>query len=120
MGSPCSAPGRAGRRADCPDRVHARGNERAARALDNQLQRAVNLCLGAALSTIGLTVPAVLGIGLITGQPVILGLDLAEVTLLALPWMLSTITFSGARTTVLQGAVHLVLFFVYLVLIFSP
>ena len=89
-------------------------------ALDNQLQRAVNLCLGAALSTIGLTVPAVLGIGLITGQPVILGLDFAEVTLLALTLVLSTITFSGARTTVLQGAVHLVLFFVYLVLIFSP
>ena len=89
-------------------------------ALDNQLQRAVNLCLGAALSTIGLTVPAVLGIGLITGQQVILGLDFAEVTLLALTLVLSTITFSGARTTVLQGAVHLVLFFVYVVLIFSP
>jgi Ca2+:H+ antiporter len=89
-------------------------------ALDNQLQRAVNLCLGGALSTIGLTVPAVLGIGLITGQPVILGLDLADVTLLALTLALSTLTFSGARTTVLQGAVHLVLFFVYVVLIFSP
>jgi Ca2+:H+ antiporter len=89
-------------------------------AIDNQLQRAVNLCLGAALSTIGLTVPAVLGIGLITGQPVILGLDLADVTLLALTLALSTLTFSGSRTTVLQGAVHLVLFFVYLVLIFSP
>ena len=76
-------------------------------ALDNQLQRAVNLCLGAALSTIGLTVPAVLGIGLITGQPVILGLDFAGVTLLALSLVLSTITFSGSRTTVLQGAVHL-------------
>jgi Ca2+:H+ antiporter len=89
-------------------------------ALDNQLQRAVNLCLGAALSTIGLTVPAVLGIGLLTGQPVVLGLDLADVTLLALTLVLSTITFSGSRTTVLQGAVHLVLFFVYVVLIFSP
>ena len=41
-------------------------------------------------------------------------------TLLALTLMLSTITFSGARTTVLEGAVHLVLFLVYLVLIFSP
>jgi Ca2+:H+ antiporter len=89
-------------------------------ALDNQLQRAVNLCLGAALSTIGLTVPAVLGIGLITEQPVVLGLAPAEVTLLALTLVLSTITFSGAHTTVLQGAVHLVLFFVYLVLVFSP
>jgi len=89
-------------------------------ALGNQLQRAVNLCLGAALSTIGLTVPAVLGIGLITGQPVMLGLSPAEMTLLAVTLALSLLTFSGSRTTILQGAVHLVLFFVYIVLIFSP
>jgi Ca2+:H+ antiporter len=89
-------------------------------ALANQLQRAVNLCLGAALSTIGLTVPAVLGIGLITGQPVILGLSPSEMTLLAATLAVSMLTFSVARTTVLEGAVHLVLFFVYVVLIFSP
>jgi Ca2+:H+ antiporter len=89
-------------------------------ALANQLQRAVNLCLGAALSTIALTVPAVLGIGLITGQPVILGLNSAEMTLLAVTLALSMVTFGGSRTTVLEGAVHLLLFFVYIVLIFSP
>jgi Ca2+:H+ antiporter len=89
-------------------------------ALANQLQRAVNLCLGAALSTIALTVPAVLGIGLITGQPVILGLNSTETTLLAVTLALSMVTFSGSRTTVLEGAVHLVLFLVYIVLIFSP
>ena len=44
-------------------------------ALANQLQRAVNVCLGSALATIGLTIPAVLAIGLITGQEVHLGLD---------------------------------------------
>jgi Ca2+:H+ antiporter len=80
----------------------------------------MNLCLGAALSTIGLTVPAVLGIDLLTGQSVIMGLSLAEMTLLAVTPVLSTLTFSGPRTTVLEGAVHLVLFFVYIVLIFSP
>jgi len=89
-------------------------------ALANQLQRAVNLCLGAALSTIGLTVPAVLAIGLITGQPVILGLSPAEMVLLAVTLAVSMLTFSVQRTTVLEGAVHLVLFFVYIVLIFSP
>jgi Ca2+:H+ antiporter len=89
-------------------------------ALANQLQRAVNLCLGAALSTIGLTVPAVLGIGLVTGQTVKLGLTSAQMTLLAVTLALSMITFSGSRTTVLEGAVHLVLFFFYIVLIFSP
>lgn len=86
----------------------------------NQLQRAINLCLGAATSTIGLTVPAVLAIGLLTDQTVVLGLAPTEMTLLAVTLILSTLTFSGTRTTVLEGAVHLVLFFVYLTLIFSP
>jgi Ca2+:H+ antiporter len=86
----------------------------------NELQRAINLCLGAATSTVGLTVPAILTIGLLTGQTVVLGLKPTEMTLLAVTLILSTQTFSGSRTTVLEGAVHLVLFFVYLVLIFSP
>lgn len=89
-------------------------------AIDNQLQRAVNLCLGAALSTIGLTVPAVLGIGLVTGQTVVLGVDPASMVLLTVTLAISMLTFSGSPTTVLEGAVHLVLFFVYLVLLFSP
>ena len=89
-------------------------------ALDNQLQRAVNLCLGAATSTIGLTVPAVIGIGLVTGQLVVLGIDNTSAVLLATTLLLSVLTFCGARTTVLEGAVHLVMFGVYIVLIFSP
>jgi Ca2+:H+ antiporter len=89
-------------------------------ALGNQLQRSVNLCLGASASTIGLTVPAILAIGLVTGQTIVLGLEPAEIVLLAVTLMLSTITFSGPRTTMLEGAVHLVIFFVYIVLIFSP
>jgi Ca2+:H+ antiporter len=89
-------------------------------ALDDQLQRSINLCLGASASTIGLTVPAILGIGLATGKPVVLGLDPTGTTLLALTLLLSTLTFSGPRTTVLEGTVHLVVFLVYIVLIFSP
>ena len=86
----------------------------------NELQRAINLCLGAATSTVGLTVPAILAVGLLTDQKVVLGLAPTEMTLLAVTLILSTLTFSGTRTTVLEGAVHLVLFFVYLTLIFSP
>jgi Ca2+:H+ antiporter len=89
-------------------------------ALDNRLQRAVNLCLGGALSTIGLTVPAVVGAGWITGQPVVLGVDPSEMVLLTVTLGLSVLTFIGPRTTVLEGAVHLVVFLVYVVLIFSP
>ncbi len=86
----------------------------------NQLQRAINLCLGAAASTLGLTVPAVLAIGLITGQPVVLGLSATNMVILAMTLLLSTLTFTGTRTTMLEGAVHLAVFFVFLVLVFSP
>ena len=86
----------------------------------NHLQRSVNLLLGTALSTIGLTVPAVLAIGLVTGEAVILGVDEVQMVLLILTLLLSAITFGGGRTNLLQGAVHLVIFFAYLVLVFSP
>lgn len=86
----------------------------------NQLTRAINLCLGAAASTLGLTVPAVLVIGLATGQAVVLGLSPANMILLALTLVLNTLTFSGPRTTMLEGAVHLSVFCVFLVLVFSP
>jgi Ca2+:H+ antiporter len=89
-------------------------------AYRNQLQRTVNLCLGACLSTVGLTLPAVLTIGLITGRDVLLGVDSTGIVLLTLTLVLSIVTFSGPRTTVLEGAVHLLVFFVYVVLIFSP
>ncbi|MBB3225549.1 Ca2+:H+ antiporter [Luteibacter sp. Sphag1AF] len=86
----------------------------------DQLTRAINLCLGAAASTVGLTVPAVLAIGLFTGQSVVLGLPPASIVLLAATLILSALTFSGWRTTMLEGAVHLSMFVVFLVLTFSP
>lgn len=89
-------------------------------ALANRVQRSVNICLGSALATISLTVPAVLTIGLVTGQRVVLGLDEAELVLLLLTMVLSMLTLGGERTNMLHGAVHLVIFAVYLVLIFSP
>ncbi|WP_420404328.1 calcium:proton antiporter [Nisaea sp.] len=91
---------------------------RAARS--NRLQRSINLLLGSALSTIGLTVPAVLAIGLVFGETIVLGLDDASMVILILTLMMSNLTFGGIRTSVLQGAVHLVLFCAYVMLIFSP
>ncbi|MHA6202912.1 calcium:proton antiporter [Dyella soli] len=86
----------------------------------DQLTRAINLCLGGAASTVGLTVPAVLAIGLWTGKSVVLGLPPASIVLLASTLVLSGLTFSGWRTTMLEGAVHLSMFAVFLVLVFSP
>jgi Ca2+:H+ antiporter len=88
-------------------------------AFADQLQRAVNISLGSALATIGLTVPAVLVIGLVTGHPVILGLQHTDFVLLLLTLAVSIVTFASGRTNVMQGAVHLLLFGAYLLLMFE-
>ena len=88
-------------------------------ALANELQRSVNILLGSVLASIGLTIPAVLVIGYATGQTITLGLDAIDSTLLLLTLALSTLTFAAARTNVLLGAVHLLLFFAYLMFIFE-
>ncbi len=88
-------------------------------AIKNQLQRSVNILLGSVLATIGLTIPAVLTIGLITGKTVHLGLNAADSILLMLTLILSMLTFSNNRTNVLVGAVHLLLFLAYIMLLFE-
>jgi Ca2+:H+ antiporter len=68
----------------------------------------------------GIILPIILGIGLVTGQTIIMGVTPAEVILLALTLVLAALTFSGPRTTLLEGAAHLAIFVMYIVLMFSP
>lgn len=91
---------------------------KAARA--DSLQRSVNICLGSALSTMGLTIPVVLAIGFLTGHQIILGLSDVSIVMLATTLLVSILTFTGRATNVLQGLVHLVLFGVFLVLAVHP
>ena len=88
-------------------------------ARDNQLQRSVNIGLGSALATIGLTIPAVLVISGVTGESIVLGLGAADVVLLTLTLAVSLVTFISQRTNFLLGAVHLALFATYVVMIFD-
>jgi Ca2+:H+ antiporter len=88
-------------------------------ALANHLQRSVNILLGLVLADISMTIPAVLSMGFITGQTVILGLDAVDSILLLLTLALSTLTLASDRTNVLHGAVHLLLFLAYLMLMFE-
>jgi len=88
-------------------------------ARDDQLQRSVNIALGSALATIGLTIPAVLTISAITGEGIVLGLGASDVVLLILTLAVSLVTFISQRTNFLQGAVHLALFATYVVMIFD-
>ena len=86
----------------------------AARA--NRLQTSMNLALGSALASIGLTIPTVAAVFIWVGQPLTLGIGPMETVLLALTLLVSTLTLSQGRTTVLHGVVHLSLFAAYLFL----
>ncbi|MBB1140488.1 calcium:proton antiporter [Myroides sp. WP-1] len=89
-------------------------------ALNNEFQRAINLCHGAFVSTVGLTIPAVLIMGLITGKTVLFGMNPTEIILFVITLLLSLMTFIGKRTTPIMGMMHLVLFAVFMLLIFNP
>lgn len=91
---------------------------RAARA--NRLQTSLNLALGSALASIGLTIPAVAFAAVWLGLPLTLGLDSKDLVLLALTFMVGSITLAHGRTSMMQGAVHLVIFAAFLFLALVP
>jgi Ca2+:H+ antiporter len=80
----------------------------------NRLQTSLNLTLGSALASIGLTIPAVAIISLVNAQTLTLGLDAKESVLLTLSLFVASLSLNTGRTTLLQGMVHLVLFAVFL------
>ena len=86
----------------------------------NRLQTSVNLALGSALASLGLTIPAVVSISLLLGKPLTLGLAPKEEVLLALTLVVSILTLGTGRTTVLQGMVHIIMFAVFLFLAVAP
>jgi Ca2+:H+ antiporter len=90
-------------------------------ALANRLQTSMNLAFGSALATIGLTVPVVVGACLLLGIPLILGLPQKDIVLLALSLLVCTIGVgSGGRTSMMLGAVQLVIFAAFLFLEVVP
>jgi Ca2+:H+ antiporter len=91
---------------------------RASRA--NRLQTSMNLALGSALASIGLTIPAVAMVAVLMHQPLTLGLGPKEVVLLIVTLILSLSTLGTGRTTVLQGIVHLMLFATFLFFAIVP
>lgn len=89
-------------------------------ALNNEFQRVINLCHGAFVSTVGLTVPAVLIIGLISEKTVMFGLSPSETILFIITLLLSLMNFLGRRTVPFTGLMHLALFAIFILLLFNP
>ena len=89
-------------------------------AINNRLQTSLNLSLGSALASIGLTIPAVAFVSIVFDLPISLGVDALGMTFLGLTFLLSILTIAVGRATILQGAVHLVVFAAYLFLSLVP
>jgi Ca2+:H+ antiporter len=86
----------------------------------NRLQNSLNLALGSALASIGLTIPVIAAVSIAFAKPIELGISPKDTVLLALTLLVGVITLGTGRTTVLQGAVHLVIFAGYLFLTVVP
>ncbi len=88
-------------------------------ARQDRLQTSLNLAIGSALATIGLTIPAVAVVSLVLGLDLLLGLSHSETVLLVLTLFVTSLSLGTGRTTVVQGVLHLVLFatFVFITLV---
>ena len=91
---------------------------RAARA--NRLQTSMNLAIGSALASIGLTIPVVVAAAFIFELPLMLGLAEKDMVLLILTFVVSAITLGSGRINLIQGAIHLVIFAAFLFLALVP
>ena len=91
---------------------------RAARA--NRLQTSMNLAIGSAMASIGLTIPVVVAASVWLGLPLTLGLEAKDMALLALTFLVGAITLGSGRTNLMQGAIHLVIFAAFLFLTLVP
>jgi len=91
---------------------------RAARA--DRLQTSMNLAIGSALASIGLTIPLVVLASVVFKFELMLGIDTKDVVLLSLTFLVGAITLGSGRTNVMQGAIHIVLFASFLFLTLVP
>jgi Ca2+:H+ antiporter len=96
------------------------GNAAFRTARAKRLQSSLNLALGSALENIGLTIPAVAAIALFFNLPLSPGISSLNTALMYLSFFIEMLTLAIGRTTLLQGVVHLIIFFVFLFLSLVP
>lgn len=91
-----------------------------AAARDNRLQTSLNLALGSGAASIALTIPVVAAFVILTGRPLVLGLEPKNLAFLVLTFLTSGLTLGRGSSTALQGLIHLVLLCAFLALSFLP
>lgn len=89
-------------------------------AYSGRTQTSLNLAYGSALASIGLTIPVIASISIFFNYQINLGLNPSEITLLFLTLIVSTLTVVQGKATLLQAAIHLVIFGSFLMVVFTP
>ncbi|MEN9538214.1 MAG: hypothetical protein RLZZ126_449 [Pseudomonadota bacterium] len=89
-------------------------------ARHNRMQTSLNLALGSALATIGLTIPVVAAVSMALDLPLELGLLPKDTVLLVLTLFVAALSLGSGRATIQQGCVHLALFAVFLFMAVVP
>lgn len=89
-------------------------------ALRNRLQTSVNLAFGSAIASIGLTIPTIAVLSLITDTKLSLGLEPTHMVLLGLTLVVGVLTVAAGRTMRLEGIVHLIILSAYVFLATTP
>ena len=86
----------------------------------NRIQTSINLALGSAMASIGLTIPAIAVASFFLDGPLLLGLGPTQIVLLLLTVVVSILTIAPGRATRLQGGVHLAVFAAFIFLSIAP
>ena len=89
-------------------------------AKNNQIQSSINLSLGSALASVGLTIPAVSVVCIIYDIPFVLGLDVKSIILLGLSVFTVMLSLSRGKTNQLYGTVLIVNFLAYIFTVIFP
>ncbi|WP_250007089.1 calcium:proton antiporter [Actinoplanes sp. M2I2] len=89
-------------------------------AARDRVQTSLNLAIGSAMASIGLTIPAIAIAMIWLEGPLLLGLGGTQMVLLGLTVVVGTLTIVPGRANVLQGGVHLALMAAFLFLAASP
>jgi len=89
-------------------------------AKNNRLQTSINLALGSALASIGLTIPCVAVVSSMLNMSVVLGLDMKSIILLALSVFIVMLSLASGRTNIVYGVVLLVNLFAFIFLVIYP
>ena len=89
-------------------------------ARNNQIQSSLNLALGSALASIGLSIPAISAVSIMYDIPLVLGLEKKDIILLTLSVFIVMLSLSRGKTNVLYGTVLLVNLAAYIFTVIVP